>query len=213
MTARRTVTINLSEQQQKHLMPLLGKAAMATLGLTEAQVGGIVVETMGRLTADSALSGWTVGKFLQEEIREYAADPRRYEQRTQDTSYSVLAMTAPPGSLDPSADIVAYTQPQTVPTKAVPQSEWWDFAHELSGYEIARRIGWDAGDLANEMYQEYWRTQQWRGTVLDLRITLFHEARALRHWGFGLEDAEEERQLAVARLLQAIGARRASSHG
>lgn len=212
MTASRTVIVSLSEPQQMHLMPLLGQVAMAELGITKAQAGGIVVETMGRLTSDSALSGWTVTKFLQEEIREYAADPVRYEQRTQDTSYGVLAMTAPPGSLDPSPDIVAYTQPQTVPTKAVPQSEWWDFSHELSGYEIAERIGWDAGVLANELYREYWRTQQWRGTVLDLRITLFHEARSLRHWGFGLEDAGEERQVAVARLLQAIRERRAAHH-
>lgn len=212
MNTARTVMISLSEEQQKHLMPLLGKAATGILNLPEDRVGSIVVETMGRLTADSALSGWTVNKFLLEEIREFAADPDRYERRTQDTNYGVLAMTAPPGSLDPSPDILAYTRPQNVPTKALPQDEWWHFAQELNGYDVAERIGWDAGVLANELQAEYWRQGRWSGTVLDLRITLFHVARSLYHQGIGLEDAGEERQVAVARLLQAIRERRAAQH-
>jgi len=204
MTHPRIVTITLSEAAQKRLMPLLASGAQRALGLAPDQVGGIVVEALGRLTAVSALSYLTVNKVLLEEIRAYAADPAAYEGRVRATDYAVLAFTAPPGSLDPSADVLAYVAPRQVPTGAAPRGEWWRFADELDGYELAQSIGWDAGELADEVFAGYRRTGSWRGSMLDLRIALFVRARALRRMGPGLEGAGAETIAETEALLRAI---------
>lgn len=146
---------------------------------------------------------------MDEEIEAYRASPRAYEARGACSTYEVLALVpdAPPdlGALSP--DIRALHQPAQVPRIATPESEWLEFAHEFDGYDIAERLGWDLGNLAPNALMHHRHTGQWRGSLMDLRLTLFWKARALRHSGAAIEDSDEDQVREVASLLEAIADR------
>jgi len=189
-------------------MPQLTNLACHQLGISPSQAGGIVVETLARLTPDMTTSEFTIFRVLGEETAAYRADPHAYEGRGAYTTYKVLALLpdvpADLGAYGP--DILQLHEPTVVPRNAVPQSEWWDFAHEVEGYNIAGRLGWDLGELAQTVLDYHRRTGRWRGGLTDLRLTLFWIARALRHTGEALENRGEESIREVASLLDAIGA-------
>lgn len=204
----RLLVVALSVQQQAALMPQFVQLACQQLGISEAQAGGIVVEALARLTPDMTMSELTLLKVLDEEIEAYRADPRAYEARGAYTSYDVLALKtdAPEdlGALSP--DVLALHQPAHVPRNATPQSEWWEFS-QIDGYNLATRLGWDLGELAWGVLEHHRQTGQWRGSLMDLRLTLFWKARALRHGGVAIEDSDEDQVREVASLLEAIAAR------
>lgn len=214
MAMRRTVTVSLSSEQQQQILPILTAVSRKELGVSEHQAGAVVVETLGRLTADSALSLLAINKVLTEELRAYAAAPEAYERRTQETIYKVSSLDDPSLVPHPSPDLISYASPNYVPTKALPQSEWWDFSHELDGYEVAERIGWDLTEFAPVIIERHQRTGVWSGSMLDLRLVLFYKASALRFQGIDLEDVGEEAIASMESLLEAIArlASTAKSH-
>lgn len=205
----RRLVVALSAPQQGALMPQFTQVACQQLGISEAAASGIVLEALARLTPDMTMSELTLLKVLDEEIEAYRASPRAYEARGAYTTYEVLALApdAPPdlGALSP--DTLALHQPAQVPRNATPQSEWWEFSHEVDGYDIAERLGWDLGDLALNALMHHRQTGQWRGSLMDLRLTLFWKARALRHSGVATEDCDEDQVREVANLLEAIADR------
>lgn len=205
----RRLEIQLSARQQSRLMAPLSQIATQRLGIGEAQAGSIIVETLARLTPDMTTSEFTLLRVLEGEIGAYSSDPRAYEARAAATEYHVRALEpdAPVGLGALSQDILELHAPTVVPLNATPQEEWWDFSHEVDGYRVAERLGWDLGDLALTVLDYYRATGRWRGSLLDLRLTLFWKARALRHSGEALEDTGEEAIEEVASLLNAIATR------
>lgn len=203
---RRELQVVLSGPQQATLMPQLTNLACHQLGISPSQAGGIVVETLARLTPDMTTSEFTIFKVLGEETAAYRADPEAYDWRGSYTTYRVLALLpdAPADLGAYSPDILQLHEPTLVPRNAVPQSEWWDFAQQVDGYGIAGRLGWNLNELAQTVLDYHRRTGRWRGGLTDLRLTLFWIARALRHTGEALEDRGEENIREVASLLRAI---------
>ena len=61
--------------------------------------------------------------------------------------------------------------------------DWYDFAQTLDGYAVFASLGRadDIGALRNEHRERYRATGTFEGSLLELRIVLFVEARAQRH--------------------------------
>lgn len=89
-------------------------------------------------------------------------------------------------------------------------ARWFAFAHRLSGYHIAEELGIDIHELAERQVGAYRATGEWPGSLLELRLVLFREARALR-MSDGLADSLEH-GIMVASLLNAIAAREDERH-
>lgn len=212
MTPRQTRII-LSARQQGALIAQLTPVVSAELGIGESRARRVVTEVLARLTPDMTLSEMTILKTLDEELGSYGADPAAYEARCEATEYAVPALEpgAPPDLGSVSADLLALHAPAPAPTRAVPVEEWWEYAHQVDGYDVAERLGWELGDLANLMLDHYGRSGEWRGSYLDLRLALFFRARAFRHWGVSIEEAGEEFQREIEDLLAAIAASRVAT--
>ncbi len=85
------------------------------------------------------------------------------------------------GMPDEMVSTVAEANAQTLD---VPEYEgWFAFAHLLNGYDVADELGLELSELSREKAATYDRTRVWEGTLLELRMTLFFEARALRMAG------------------------------
>lgn len=91
---------------------------------------------------------------------------------------------------------------QTLVVPAPCASEWFEFAHLLDGYAVAEQLGTDLADLANTQEATHRATSAWPGSLLELRLALFFQARALR-FAHGLEESPDHQAL-IANLLNAI---------
>jgi len=97
---------------------------------------------------------------------------------------------------------VATAGAQSLVVPAPMVERWFDFAHTLNGYALAEELGVDLGAMSERLWSGYRETGRWAGTLLELRMVLFHAARAIRFVG-GLD--EDPRYLAdIAALLNAI---------
>ncbi len=88
------------------------------------------------------------------------------------------------GSDDDMARTLAEANAQML---TVPEFEgWFRFAHTLDGYTLFHSLGRadGIGDLRNEHLRAYRETGTWRGSLLELRVVLFFEARAQRHGAY-----------------------------
>lgn len=168
-----------------------------------------MIETLSRLTSDTAASEFAVLKVFQEELSSYQADAEAYNRRSDATRFVVR-------NIGPNADTpagqsrseveVALEAGGPVPADALAVDDWFQYAHTIDGYNLARLIGLDLGELVNVMDARFQQTGQWRGSLLDLRLALFFKARAFRHWGVTIEEAGEGFQREITTLLAAIAA-------
>ena len=60
---------------------------------------------------------------------------------------------------------------------------WFGFTHILSGYNLAEELGLELHELRQERAAQYDQIGRWEGTLLELRLILFFEARAMRFAG------------------------------
>lgn len=97
---------------------------------------------------------------------------------------------------------VAAAEAQVLVVPIPTLERWVELAHTLNGYALAEELGVDLGELSHRLRSGYWATGEWVGTLLELRMVLFHEARAIRFVG-GL-DEDPEYSAEVAALLNAI---------
>jgi hypothetical protein len=88
---------------------------------------------------------------------------------------------------------------------------WFRFAHTLSGYNIFARLrrADSIGDLRHKHTRTYYETGRWEGSLLELRLVLFMEARAQRHGAYpGYHPDEDPKFRAMMTdLLDAIRTR------
>lgn len=85
--------------------------------------------------------------------------------------------------------------------------EFFRFALSLDGYGVAEELGENAFSILERLRQTYLASGTWQGSLLELRIALFCQARSLHHSGCGADEDETVRE--NTRLLDAI--RRASN--
>jgi hypothetical protein len=90
---------------------------------------------------------------------------------------------------------------------AIPETLDWEssasFAHLIDGYLLAPRAGLgDVKDFVRATCDEAARTGRWRGTALELWVTLFIEHRRIRHGGYEPGDEERRRLDGVCRALR-----------
>ncbi len=84
----------------------------------------------------------------------------------------------------PEFEMVSTVEEANAQTLDVPEYDgWFAFAHLLNGYDVADELGLELGTFSNEKSKLYGRTGMWEGTLLELRMVLFFEARALRMAG------------------------------
>ena len=204
--------IVLSADQQRSVATWFVRLARNHLGLSEVRAGPIVVEALARLTPDETMSKMTMFRTMVEEMRTYQTDPAAYEARVRATEYEVVALKqdAPSDLATISPDLLRLFAPATVPLAYGSDDEWWHFAYhypdggEIDGPALARLVGWELDALAEYVREHHREAVRWRGSLVDLRLTLLHQTRAVRFAGGLGDDPESQRE--VRSLLSAIAA-------
>ena len=107
----------------------------------------------------------------------------------------------------PEAEPASTVAEANAQTLDVPEYEgWFVFAHLLNGYDLADALGFELGAFSNGKSEHYAETGVWEGTLLELRLVLFFEARALRMAGapgYNPNNNPEDRER-IRDLLSAI---------
>jgi hypothetical protein len=88
----------------------------------------------------------------------------------------------------------------------IPDTLDWEssaaFAHLIQGIELARQAGLgDFQDFCEAGFAEAVRTGRWRGTALELWVTLLGAHRRIRHGGYDPDEPETRRFNALCREL------------
>lgn len=188
--AGRRREISLTSEQQAVLLPGLTQLASNQLRVPEHEVGNLVIETLSKLTPNSAMSEVVVLNAFQEELTAFQADALAYDHRSRATHYTVHNLdTAANSSPNPiSSDLINAQTPGGHPPKDVMLvDDWFNYAHGIDGYHLAQLIGMELADHAQATDDVYNETGRWRGSLLDLRLVLYYKARAFRHWGTDIE--------------------------
>lgn len=95
----------------------------------------------------------------------------------------------------------------------VPEFEgWFEFANTLNGWELFGSLGRTDGDISalrSEHRERYRATGTWEGSLLELRVYLYFEAKAQHLYSFSGYKADEDPEFRalMTDLLDAIRAR------